>query len=168
MQGKDIMTSDLDTDQASSGDLEVLTFRLGAEEYGIDIQTVQELRGYSAVTQLANAPAYLKGVVNLRGSIVPIIDLRLKLGIRQASYNDFTVVIVLGLGLRTVGVVVDGVSDVVTLKPEQVKPPPSAGAGFDNVFLTGIGTIDDRLLLLVDMTVMLCDLSCDDEDQLAA
>jgi purine-binding chemotaxis protein CheW len=165
------MASNLDDNApnlASSGDLEILTFRLGAEEYGIDIQTVQELRGYSAVTQLANAPDYLKGVVNLRGSIVPIVDMRLKLGLGTATYNDFTVVVVLGLGQRTIGMVVDSVSDVVTLKAEQIRPPPSAGAGFDNVYLTGIGTIDDRMLLLADVAIMLADLTSDDAHRLAA
>lgn len=138
---------------------EVLAFRLGAEEFGIDIHAVRELRGYSAVTRLAQAPAYLKGVVNLRGLIVPIVDLRLKLGLGEASYNDFTVVIVLAVGAQQVGVVVDSVSDVISLQAEHIKPPPPSGPNFRHAYLTGIATVGERLLQLTDLATLLADVT---------
>ncbi|MTW14505.1 chemotaxis protein CheW [Pseudoduganella eburnea] len=137
---------------------EVLAFRLGNEEFGIDIQAVRELRGYSAVTQLAEAPAYLKGVINLRGVIVPIVDLRIKLGIGNGVYNEFTVVVVLALSEQQVGIVVDSVSDVLSLTAEQVKAPPG-GANFGNAYLTGIATLDQRMLQLADLSQLLSDIT---------
>src|SRR5499427_10152371 len=103
---------------------EFLTFRLGAEEYGIDILKVQEIRGYDQVTRIANAPGFIKGVVNLRGVIVPIIDLRIKFNLGEAKYDAFTVVIVLNVLERVVGVVVDSVSDVLALGADEIKPAP--------------------------------------------
>ena len=131
--------------------LEFLSFKLGAEEYGIDIQKVQELRGYDAVTRIANAPTFIKGVVNLRGIIVPIIDMRIKFNLGEPSYNEFTVVIVLNIAGRVVGMVVDSVSDVITLKAEQIKPAPEMGASLDTDYLIGLGTLDERMLILVDI-----------------
>jgi purine-binding chemotaxis protein CheW len=131
--------------------LEFLAFTLGAEEYGIDIQKVQELRGYEAVTKIANAPDFIKGVVNLRGTIVPIIDLRLKFQLGTPSYDQFTVVIILNIGERVVGMVVDSVSDVITLAPEQIKPAPELGTAMDTDYLVGLGTLDARMLILVDI-----------------
>ena len=131
--------------------LEFLTFTLGQEEYGIDLLKVQELRGYEAVTQLANAPAYLKGVLNLRGTIVPIVDLRIKFDLGEPAYNQFTVVIVLNLCGRVMGVVVDSVSDVVAMTAEQVKPAPQMKAIATTDYLLGLGTIDDRMLILLDI-----------------
>jgi purine-binding chemotaxis protein CheW len=136
---------------------EVLAFHLGAEEFGIDIHAVRELRGYGAVTRLANAPEFLKGVVNLRGQIVPIVDLRLKLGMGEASYNEFTVVIVLAVDSQQVGIVVDSVSDVVSLQAEQIKPPPTGGRHLRQDYLTGIATVDERLLQLTDLSTLLAD-----------
>ncbi len=130
---------------------EFLTFTLGAEEYGIDILKVQEIRGYDAVTRIANAPAYIKGVINLRGTIVPIVDLRIKFRLGEPEYNQFTVVIILNLGGRTVGVVVDGVSDVMTLAAEQVRPAPDFGAIVDTRYVTGLGALDERMLILLDI-----------------
>lgn len=140
---------------ASAQAMEYLAFTLGGEEYGIDIQTVQELRSYDAVTQIANAPAYVKGVVNLRGIIVPIIDMRIKLNCSEARYDQFTVVIVLNLHGRVIGMVVDSVSDVTTLSADQIKPAPSMGTAVDTDYLTGIGTIEQRMLILVDIARML-------------
>jgi purine-binding chemotaxis protein CheW len=131
--------------------LEVVTFKLGEEEYGIDIQKVQELRGYDAVTRIANAPEYIKGVVNLRGIIVPIIDMRIKFKLGDPTYDQFTVVIVLNIGGRVVGMVVDSVSDVITLSAEQIKPAPEMGSVLDADYLIGLGTLDDRMLILVDI-----------------
>lgn len=131
--------------------LEFLAFTLGEEEYGIDIQKVQELRGCQAVTRIANAPSFIKGVVNLRGSIVPIIDMRVKFGIGGHAYDQFTVVIILRIGIRTLGMVVDSVSDVITLMPEQIKPAPGMGVALDTDYLIGLGVVDARMLLLVDI-----------------
>ena len=130
---------------------EFLTFRLGGEEYGIDILRVQEIRSYEQPTRIANAPHFIKGVVNLRGVIVPIIDLRLKLGCDTAEYNAFTVVIVLNVKGRVVGAVVDSVSDVLELTREQIKPAPELNSNVDGNFITGIGSVAERMLILMDI-----------------
>ena len=130
---------------------EFLTFRLGGEEYGIDILRVQEIRSYEQPTRIANAPHFIKGVVNLRGVIVPIIDLRLKLGCETAEYNAFTVVIVLNVKGRVVGAVVDSVSDVLELTREQIKPAPELNSNVDGNFITGIGSVAERMLILMDI-----------------
>ncbi|HTN66559.1 MAG TPA: chemotaxis protein CheW, partial [Burkholderiaceae bacterium] len=122
--------------------LEFLAFTLGTEEYGIDIQKVQELRGYDSVTRIANAPEFIKGVVNLRGIIVPIVDMRLKFKLGTPTYDQFTVVIILNVAGRVIGMVVDSVSDVITLTAEQVKPAPEMGAALNADYLLGLGTID--------------------------
>ena len=130
---------------------EFLTFRLGAEEYGIDILKVQEIRSYEPPTRIANAPPFIKGVVNLRGVIVPIVDLRLKLACPTADYNDFTVVIVLNVKGRVVGAVVDSVSDVLALDTESIKPAPEMNSEVDMGFITGIGSREGRMLILLDI-----------------
>jgi len=131
---------------------EYLTFRLGAEEYGIDILKVQEIRSYEPPTRIANAPDFIKGVVNLRGVIVPIVDLRLKLGCPAADYNSFTVVIVLNVRNRVVGAVVDSVSDVLELNRDAIRPAPElSSAAVDTSFITGIGAVNDRMLILMDI-----------------
>jgi purine-binding chemotaxis protein CheW len=130
---------------------EFLTFRLGGEEYGIDILRVQEIRSYEQPTRIANAPPFIKGVVNLRGVIVPIIDLRLKLGCETAEYNAFTVVIVLNVKGRVVGAVVDSVSDVMELTREHIKAAPEMHSNIDGNFITGIGSVGDRMLILMDI-----------------
>ena len=131
---------------------EYLTFRLGAEEYGIDILKVQEIRSYEAPTRIANAPDFIKGVINLRGVIVPIVDLRLRLGCPTAEYNGFTVVIVLNVRHRVVGAVVDSVSDVLALSRDVIRPAPElSAAAVDTRFITGIGAVSDRMLILMDI-----------------
>ena len=130
---------------------EFLAFKLGAEEYGIDILRVQEIRSYEEPTRIANAPPFIKGVVNLRGVIVPIVDMRLKFNLEQATYDGFTVVIVLNIGQRVVGMVVDGVSDVITLAPEQLRAVPEFGAAVDREHLLAIGSVGARMLILVDI-----------------
>ncbi len=133
----------------SSG--EYLTFTLGREEYGIEILKVQEIRGYEAVTRIANAPEFIKGVVNLRGTIVPIVDMRIKFSLGEAEYNQFTVVIILNVAGRVVGMVVDSVSDVIHLTADQVRPAPDFSSAFDTKYITGLGTVDKRMLILVDI-----------------
>ena len=128
---------------------EYLTFRLGEEEYGIDILKVQEIRGYEQPTRIANAPSFIKGVVNLRGVIVPIVDMRLKFGLGSAEYNDFTVVIILNLGARVVGMVVDAVSDVMELSPDQIRDTPEIDSVVDSSYITGLGPLNDRMLILI-------------------
>jgi purine-binding chemotaxis protein CheW len=141
----------LSSGAAAPAAMEVLAFTLGHEEYGIDIQKVQELRGYDTVTRIANVPEHIKGVVNLRGIIVPIIDMRIKFNLGTPTYDQFTVVIILSLANRVMGMVVDSVSDVITLSPEQIKPAPEMGSVLDTGYLIGLGTLDERMLILVDI-----------------
>ncbi|CAN5240458.1 chemotaxis protein CheW [soil metagenome] len=137
--------------QANRTGNEFLAFTLAKEEYGIDILKVQEIRGYEAVTRIANAPEFVKGVVNLRGIIVPIVDMRIKFKLGEPTYDQFTVVIILNIGHRVMGMVVDSVSDVITLTPGQVRPAPEMGTTFGTDYLIGLGTIDDRMLILIDI-----------------
>ncbi|HBV20406.1 MAG TPA: chemotaxis protein CheW [Nitrosomonas sp.] len=130
---------------------EFLTFRLGNEEYGIDILKVQEIRGYDAITQIANSPEFIKGVVNLRGIIVPIIDMRIKFKLGAAEYDQFTVVIILNVSGRVMGIVVDGVSDVINLDMDHVRATPDFGSVIDTKYIMGLGTVDERMLILVDI-----------------
>jgi len=130
---------------------EVLVFVLGGDEYGVDILKVQEIRGYDTVTHIANAPEFIKGVINLRGVIVPIVDMRLKFKLGVPTYNEFTVVIIINVLGRIIGMVVDGVSDVVALSPEQIKATPEMGAAMDTAYINGFGTLNDQMLILVDI-----------------
>ena len=134
---------------------EFLTFRLGAEEYGIDILKVQEIRSYEQPTRIANTPEFLRGVANLRGVIVPIVDLRIKLGCDTAEYNSFTVVIVLNVKGRVVGAVVDSVSDVLALDAQTIKPAPEMNSAVDTSFITGIGSVGERMLILMDIEALM-------------
>jgi purine-binding chemotaxis protein CheW len=130
---------------------ELLTFTLGNEEYCIDILKVQEIRGYEAVTRIANTPHFIKGVINLRGNIVPIIDLRLKLRVGEGVYDQTTVVIILNILKRVVGVVVDSVSDVLPLPLSAIKPAPEFGSILDTQYILGLATIDKRMLIYIDI-----------------
>jgi len=134
---------------------EFLTFTVGLEEYGIDIVKVQEIRGYETVTRIANAPYFIKGLINLRGIIVPVVDMRIRFGSAQSTYNHFTVTIILNVGDRTIGMVVDSVSDVVMLTPEQIRPAPEMSRTIDTDYLIGLGTLDERMLILVDIDKLL-------------
>ena len=136
-------------------DQEFLTFTLGDEEYGVDILKVQEIRGYDTVTKIPDAPDFIKGVINLRGTIVPVVDLRIKFRLGKAEYNAFTVMIILNIEKRVVGMVVDSVSDVMHLSTEQIRPAPEFGGVMDTRFITGLGTLDDRMLILVDIEKLL-------------
>ncbi|MDR1311190.1 MAG: chemotaxis protein CheW [Burkholderiaceae bacterium] len=130
---------------------EYLAFNLGQEEYGIDILRVQEIRGYEEGTQLANAPAFLKGFLNWRDIIIPIIDMRIRMNLGEATYDNLTVVIVLSVANRIVGIVVDSVSDVMRLQPDQIKPAPTMGSMVDTRYLFGLATLENRLLILMDI-----------------
>ncbi len=130
---------------------EFLTFRLGGEEYGIEILKVQEIRGYDSITHIANSPDYIKGVINLRGIIVPIIDMRIKFSLAHATYDQFTVVIILTVAGRVMGIVVDGVSDVITLADEQIRQTPGLGSVIETQYIMGLGTVDERMLILIDI-----------------
>jgi len=137
---------------AAGGNIrELLTFKLGDEEYGIDILRVQEIRGYDAVTTIANTPDFIKGVINLRGIIVPIVDMRIKFHLGSVTYSELTVVIILNVAKRVVGIVVDGVSDVIALTAEQIKPAPEFNSSLDMEYITGIGSVDERMIIVVDI-----------------
>lgn len=131
--------------------VEQLAFKLGNEEYAIDILKVQEIRDYSAVTRIANAPDFVKGVINLRGVIVPIVDMRIRFGFSAPSYNQFTVVIILDIAGRTLGMVVDSVSDVITLSADEIKPPPEMTSSTGADYLIGLATVGERMLILLDI-----------------
>ncbi|MBK5929721.1 chemotaxis protein CheW [Halochromatium salexigens] len=145
-----------DTLTASDGEnRQYLVFSLGEEEYAIDILKVQEILGYENVTRIANAPEFIKGVTNLRGVIVPIVDLRIKFNLDKVDYDGQTVVIVVNVSERIVGIVVDGVSDVMTLTPDQIKPAPEFGMSLSSDFLSGLGSLENRMLVLVDIDKLL-------------
>ena len=139
------------TETTTTGAREYLTFRLDQEEYGIDILKVQEIRGYEPPTRIAHAPAFIKGVVNLRGTIIPIVDMRLKFNCSKAEYNSFTVVIILNLRNRVVGIVVDSVSDVMELSAERIRPAPDIESVIDNDCIMGLGSVGERMLILLDI-----------------
>ncbi len=130
---------------------EFLAFKLGKEEYGVDILRVQEIRSYEEPTRMANAPDFIKGVINLRGVIVPIVDMRLKFNLDEANYDGFTVVIVLNIGQQVVGMVVDSVSDVITLTPQQLRPVPEFSSAIGSDHLLAIGSLEERMLILLDI-----------------
>lgn len=134
---------------------EFLVFSLGEEEYAVDILKVQEIRGYENVTRIANAPDFIKGVTNLRGLIVPILDMRIKFNIAEATYDRETVVIVTNVGDRVVGIVVDRVSDVLTLEGDQIAPAPEFSVGLPLAYLYGLGNLENRMLVLVDIEKLL-------------
>jgi len=130
---------------------EYLTFVLADESYGLDILKVQEIRGYDPVTKIANTPEFIKGVVNLRGLIVPIVDLRIKFGLGKVVYDEFTVVIILNLNGRVVGIVVDGVSDVMNLKGKDLRSVPDIVSSIDTKYITGLATVEEKMFILVDI-----------------
>lgn len=131
--------------------MEYLTFTLGSEAYGMDILKVQEIRGYDAVTHIANTPDFVKGVINLRGVIVPIVDMRIKFNMAITEYNEFTVVIIINVLGKVLGIVVDSVSDVMTLQPDEIKPAPELGSALDTRYINGLGTHNGQMFILVDM-----------------
>lgn len=132
-----------------------LTFVVGDENYAIDIASVQEIKGYSAITAIPNAPPYVRGVMNLRGTVIPVVDLRTRFGMPAPTYTKFTVIIVVNVGERIYGLVVDAVSDVLDLAGHALEPPPTLGTALDTSFMTGIARSGDRLItvLQVDRTL---------------
>ena len=136
---------------ANQAGQEFLSFVLGDAQYCIDILKVQEIRTYEAPTRIANTPAFIKGVMNLRGNIVPIIDLRVKFGLPEQRYDTQTVVIVLNIAKRTVGVVVDGVSDVINVPAAEIKPPPELGGALDTQYLQGLATVNGQMMIIIDI-----------------
>ena len=141
----------------SSEDQQYLTFNLAEEYYGVDILKVQEIKGYTTVTRIPNTPDYLKGVLNLRGTIVPIVDLRMKFGMGTTEPTPFTVVVVVNVRNRVMGFLVDAVSDVLDLNAKQIQPPPELGSAVDINFVAGIGNANDRLVTLLDINRVLTD-----------
>lgn len=148
LQHSDVATGNIES-------REFLVFLLGSEEYAIDVLKVQEIRNYENITQIASTPSFIKGVTNLRGVIVPIIDLRIKFHFDKVEYDDQTVVIVVNVGERVIGIVVDGVTDVMTLTPDQIKPAPKFGVTLSSDYLSGLGSLDDRMLVLMDIDKLL-------------
>ena len=145
------MTVEAEERSATVDSREVLSFKLGDEHYGIDILKVQEIRGCDAVTRIANTPDFIKGVIDLRGLIVPIIDMRVKFNLDSAEYNEFTVVIILTLVDRVVGIVVDSVSDVLMFTQEQIRPVPALGSAVDGNYISGVASSGESLILLLDI-----------------
>ena len=138
-------------DAAQAGRREYLSFVLGDAQYCIDILKVQEIRTYEPPTRIANTPAFIKGVINLRGNIVPIIDLRVKFGLAESRYDGQTVVIVLNIARRTIGVVVDGVSDVIAVPASEIKPPPELAGALDTQYLQGLATVGGQMMIIIDI-----------------
>ena len=141
----------MQNDQEIGANSEFLAFSLGDEVYGIDILKVQEIRDHEPVTKIANTPDFIKGVINLRGVIVPVIDMRVKFHLDNVEYNQFTVVIILNVCGRVIGIVVDGVSDVIELAPEHIHPAPEFGASLDTQYLRGMATMEGRMVILIDI-----------------
>ncbi len=145
------MNSNITQENMHAESNEFLSFFLGEEHYALDIMTVKEIRGYETVTKIANAPSFIKGVINLRGDIVPIIDLRIKFSVGEATYTEFTIVIMLNVCGRIVGIVVDGVSDVIKLQDEDIRPPPEFGVAFDSKYLLGLASLEEHMVILVNI-----------------
>ncbi|MDX1590103.1 MAG: chemotaxis protein CheW [Oleiphilaceae bacterium] len=148
-------SQDNETNSSQGRGQEFLAFTLGEEEYALDILKVQEIRGYDNVTRIANAPSFIKGVINLRGTIVPIVDLRLKFNLGEASYNEFTIVIILNLAERVVGIVVDAVSDVIELQSEQIRPAPEFRATVQAEYIQGLATVEEKMMIILDIEGMM-------------
>lgn len=145
----------VDTKADANEQTEFLTFVLGDENYAINIMTVKEIRGYETTTKIANAPAFIKGVINLRGDIVPIVDLRIKFNLGQATYDEFTIVIMLNIANRIVGIVVDEVSDVIKVAESEIKPPPEFGVAFDSDYLQGLVSQEELMIILINIEALI-------------
>jgi purine-binding chemotaxis protein CheW len=158
----------LATDNAVSARDEYLSFRLGEEEYAIDILRVQEIRARESVTRIANMPAFMRGVINLRGTIVPIVDLRIKFGMVEAANDSYPVTIILNIGRQVIGMVVDAVSDVVALKPGELRPAPQLSSAVEAACICGLAPVDGRMLIVVDIARLMTTGDLAFNDQAAA
>lgn len=134
-----------------------LTFTLGQEEYGLELLRVQEIKGYSPVTPIPNTPPHIKGVMNLRGAVIPIVDLRTRFGMQSIEYTQFNVVIVINVGGKTMGLLVDAVSDVLNVGPGEVRPAPDFGTQADTRFISGMASSGDKIAVLLDIAGLLSD-----------
>lgn len=132
-----------------------LTFLLGEEQYGVEILKVQEIKGYSAITPIPNTPPHIKGVINLRGTVVPVVDLRAKFSLDAAEYNKFTVIIVVTVGEKIIGMLVDAVSDVLDIAASDIRSTPDLGVRVDTRFIGGMATIGERMTVLLDIDRLL-------------
>ena len=162
--------NDSRADDASSAapKKEFLSFKLGQEEYCLDILSVQEIRGYDTVTSIANTPDFIKGVINLRGNIVPIVDMRIKFRLSEARYDTTTIVIILNLNKKMIGIVVDSVSDVIALPVEAIREAPRFGSAINTEFISGMATVDGNMLIVVDIQKLLSSDDLQLIDQVAA
>ena len=147
---------------------EFLSFKLGQEEYCLDILSVQEIRGYDTVTSIANTPDFIKGVINLRGNIVPIVDMRIKFRLSEARYDTTTIVIILNLNKKMIGIVVDSVSDVIALPVEAIREAPRFGSAINTEFISGMATVDGNMLIVVDIQKLMSSDDLQLIDQVAA
>jgi purine-binding chemotaxis protein CheW len=136
---------------AAPGGAQFLTFRLGTEEYAVDILGVQEIKGYSAITPIPNAPVQIKGVINLRGTVVPVVGLRERFGMPTVDYDKFTVIVMMTVATKVIGIVVDAVTDVLTLRSDDIHAPPELGAGVDTSFITGMARTAERLVIVLNV-----------------
>ena len=141
----------------AAGSSQFLTFLLGAEQYGVEILRVQEIRGYSAVTPIPNTPVFIRGVINLRGTVVPVVDLRAKFSMDATEYNKFTVIIVVNVGSKVIGLVVDAVSDVLDIPASEIRMAPDLGSRVDTRFISGMATIGEHMTVLLDIERLLSD-----------
>ncbi len=132
-----------------------LTVNIAEEEYGIDILSVREIRGWSSVTRIPQAPHYVLGVLNLRGAIVPVLDLRLRFGLSREEYNATTVTVIVTVAGRLFGIVVDAVSDVLDIENAQLRQVPDMGTAVDTEYLKGLTSIGERMILLLDTDKLL-------------
>ncbi|NUO73314.1 MAG: purine-binding chemotaxis protein CheW [Frateuria sp.] len=142
-------------DNQATPTVQQLTISLGNEEYGIDILAVREIRGWTPVTRIPQAPSYVLGVLNLRGAIVPVLDLRLRFGLARGEYSATTVTVVVTVAGRLFGGVVDAVSDVLDVEADQIRPVPDMGTTVDTEYLKGLTAVGERMVLLLDVDKLL-------------
>lgn len=142
----------METNQKDNQELlQLVSFHIGNEEFGIDILKVQEIIRMLNITEVPNSPEFVEGVINLRGRVIPVIDLRIKLGLKKIEYSNTTRVIVVEINMVTVGFIVDAVNEVLRIPRNITEPPPSLVAGIDSDFITAVGKLEDRLLILLDL-----------------
>ena len=149
------MAENINNDNENNASQEYLGFLLGNEEYVVDILKVQEIRGYTTPTKIAQSPDFVKGVINLRGNIVPIVDLRIKFDLPEISYTPFTVVIILNVCKKIVGIVVDSVSDVFNINVDEIKPAPEFSGILHDKYLKGLATVNEKMLIVTDIDALM-------------